>query len=743
MEKRRPFLVIALFYIFTWNYAAARSPFQLDPIRLSQRGEVQRFTRSLYSLDLIISDRDTAFFLQRPHGLSICSIDSVSSHEMTITFQIDSNFVDFQSYSFAVLDAAQQQKAQAAIDVRYADLPRINSISISSGRGSRADTLTLSTGKTTFAAMQLRGDGLFKTSEIVFDDPFIRVIDDPAWRIDNPPYELQVGLEIDGSGIELGHKSFRLKSKYAAEVFSTIFLCAAEPPVLLSPVRGFVADGQQQNFTVQGTGFAKGIRADIVPDDGFAHAVHVSAFEAKISLMIPLLEQSKSYRLVLTNPDGQADTSAYFSVRTTPLSSATAKAIEQKSIFRGKRAHILFTVDTRDGRQLNRQQSYEVNIEGDRFPVLRVISDSTCEAIIKLADSESATSLGQHLFTINEVDRAPQWRGLLKSRPAPKINYLSPFRIIHPTDSLALVIKGKNLQDALVLIDDPEVSFTIIENRGDLLRLLAVSGRHVTFGSYPLEIRIDDVAFSFENYRLEIKPWLDFRRYITFHVTRLGELADSTTFRGAAVQHAMQAQDVISVRINTRKIDEEYGLQKVHISAVLTDSANSIRAEAYDARMISAGNGTDIVTWRLRVRERIRAGDRFEITLKNPGDHNKITEFFVVEPHWSEAFHGSTSFILFKIPFGPSNEKTEILNSIGLGISYQPFIKKDFLEFDASFLVGNAKGEKSDLGIEVSFGLSAIFWRHLQVGLGANLTGSAFSKQFLFVGTRFKIPIPF
>ena len=143
------------------------------------------------------------------------------------------------------------------------------------------------------------------------------------------------------------------------------------------------------------------------------------------------------------------------------------------------------------------------------------------------------------------------------------------------------------------------------------------------------------------------------------------------------------------------------------------------------------------------MRERIRSGDRIEITLRNPGNHNKITEFFIVEPHWSEAFHGSTSFILFKIPFGGAEEKTEILNSIGLGISYQPFIKKNFLEFDASFLVGNAKTQNSNIGVEVSFGLSAIFWQHLQVGLGTNLTGTAFSKQFLFVGTRFKIPIPF
>jgi hypothetical protein len=276
-----------------------------------------------------------------------------------------------------------------------------------------------------------------------------------------------------------------------------------------------------------------------------------------------------------------------------------------------------------------------------------------------------------------------------------------------------------------------------------MIRLVAISGRHVAYGSYPLELRIQDVPFQFENYMLDIKPWMDFSDYISFHVTSVGELSDTTTFRGPVVQHPMQAQDAITVKIDTRKIREDFGEQKVHISGVLADSSNSIRAEAYDARLISVGPGSDVITWRLRVREKIRSGDRIEITLRNPGNLNKITEFFSVEPHWSEAFHGSTSFILFKIPFGSENEKTEILNSIGLGISYQPFIKKDFLELDASFIVGNAKTENNNIGVQVSFGLSGIFWQHLQVGLGTNLTGAAFSKQFLFVGTRFKIPIPF
>jgi hypothetical protein len=681
--------------------------------------------------------------LRKPLGLSIIAVDSVSHHELAITFQLDSTFVNFQSYAFALLDGERHQKGRAAVDIWYNNIPQIETISIRSGSGSSNDTLRLASGKKTFANLKISGIGFFETSEVLFDDPLVKVINDPGWRTDNPPYELQVGLEIDDANIELGAKTFRIKNEFSMEVFGTIYLYGSQPPRIISAIRGFVADGQQKDFEIQGTGFSKGIHASIFPADGYVHSSFVSANKLQISLTLPSLEQSKSYRIVVTNPDGQADTSAYFSARTTPLSAARAEPIEQKSIFRSKKVHTMFTVDTRDGWRLNRQRSYEVNIEGDRFPIIRVVNDSTCEAIIKLNDEELNSALNQHLFTINEVDRAARWRGMLKSRPAPKVYYVSPVRIIHPNDSLSLVIKGKHLDGASVLIEEPEVTFHVVENRGDMLRLLVVSGQHVSFGTYPIELRIEDVPFLFENYTIDLQPWQDFNEFITFHITSVGDVPDTSTFKGPTHQHGMKEADAITVKIDTRKIRQEFGFQKVHISGILTDSSNSIRAEAFDARMITAENGTDIITWRWRVRERIRSGDRIEITIKNPGNQNKITEFFIVEPHWSEAFHGSTSFVLFKIPFGSNDKKTEILNTVGLGISYQPFIKKDFLEVDASFLVGNAKAANDEIGVEVSFGLSAIFWQHVQVGIGTNLTGNALSRQFLFVGTRFKIPIPF
>ncbi|RPH93361.1 MAG: hypothetical protein EHM72_16405 [Calditrichaeota bacterium] len=305
------------------------------------------------------------------------------------------------------------------------------------------------------------------------------------------------------------------------------------------------------------------------------------------------------------------------------------------------------------------------------------------------------------------------------------------------------MIKGKNLQNAVVLVEDPELTFTILENRNDLIRLVAVAGPHTVMGQYSLEIRIQEVSFQFKEYSITVQPWQPFREFIAFNVTSCGDLPPEECFTGSGKHHAIETHDAITVRLSPDKIGPEFGRQKVYIHGMLTDSSNTIRAEAFDSRMITVEPGEGVITWRWRVRDRIRAGDRIEISLRNPGNQNRITEYFVVVPHWSEAFHGSTSFVLFKLPIGSSAQKTQILNSIGLGISYQPFLKKRFFECDASFIVGNAKTEQNDMMVEVNFGLSAIFWQYLQVGVGSNLTGTAFSRAFMFVGTRFKLPISF
>ena len=730
------FTAVLLAVISLLNHAQSQS-LQLPSIGIAGADSSRIFTRSLYSVEHFFAQSDTVLFVRKSPGLTIVRVDSISRHELEMDFRTEAGFDDFGSHTIAVFDSSMRPKLSAVIDVTSMEAPSIAQVLFIENGKFCADTLVISSNRRAVYGLCLRGRGLLRSSILQFDDPAVTATVD-ARRLKT--CELQFNLQIDLANVELGLKSFRISGDYAPDAYAAAFFKAENPPRIISTVNSFTADGRQQVIELQGKGFMRGLEVELEPNDGIVTGRLIAEDKLDVRLTLPMLEQSKSYRLIVRNKDGQADTSAAFIARAVPLSSARVVPLDHQTVFSGRKERLLITVDTREGRHLSRSHSYEVLLDGDPFPMTRVINDSTGEAEVWIK-SDGNPLPNQHLFTVNQTDKPPQWRGTFSSRRPPTIDYISQNRVLHPADSLGLVIKGKNLKNASVIIEEPEVSFRVIENRNDLIRLTAIAGSTVMLGTYPLELRIDDVSFVFDNLAIDIKPWQPFSEFITFHLSSSGELPPEQCCRGLESQHLIKAQDIITVRINTRQIRQELGIQKIVITGVLTDSSGTIRAEAFDSRMISVAAGDDETTWRWRVRERIRSGDRIEISLRNPGNHNKMTEYFIVTPHWSEAFHGSTSFVLFRLPFGNTNEKTQILNSIGLGISYQPFMKQSFLEFDASFIVGNTKAEKSDIAVEVSFGLSAIFWQHLQIGVGSNLTGAAFSKGFMFVGTRFKLPI--
>jgi hypothetical protein len=128
--------------------------------------------------------------------------------------------------------------------------------------------------------------------------------------------------------------------------------------------------------------------------------------------------------------------------------------------------------------------------------------------------------------------------------------------------------------------------------------------------------------------------------------------------------------------------------------------------------------------------------------ISNPGNQNHASELFFVDRRWYEAFSGSSSITLLKIPFNSENEQTEILKNIAFGVNWVPWVSRRYISFDGAFLVGNPATTDSTVNIEVGFGLSAVLWNHLQIGVGTNLTGGAFDQVYLFLGTRFKLPLP-
>lgn len=741
IEKR--FLFIALLFLLAAQLLFAQiGQVTLNPLAVTNIAVSSVFERSIYSLDASFSDADTILFIKKQNRLRISRIDSVGLHELSCSFVVDSGFFNFGRYEMIVLSTQGQKKLSLALDIRYARVPAVSEIVIQQLGKTRKDTVQLSGSSKTIASLLLKGSGLFRESSIEFEEAKIKVLSDPSWRMDFAPDSLRLGIEIDGKDIEIGTKRFRIKNNYSMEGFGSIFLTSSRPPMIISDIPSFVADGTEKKVQILGEGFYNGLQVLLHPQAGLVKARFVSSSQADAYLNVPITETSKSYRLVVINPDGRADTSGYFTIRAKPLSLSRIRSVEGGCIFVGKKARVIIGVDTQYDLRLSKRKTYEVSIENEKFPVTQVIDDSTCEAMIKIPDDASQSILNQHTFLINEIDLPPKWKGTLTCKPAPMLTYLSTNRILHPVDTLNLVIKGKNLTNAVLALDDPAVSFRILENRGDLIRAMAIGGVDVSPGTYPLEVRLEGVPFRFDEYSITVQPWQPFCEYVSIDIPRIGSLPPERLWSGNGSAYAIETDAGITVRIHTDKVRPELGDQKVEISGVLMDSSSTIRAEAFDRRMMTLTNGSDVIIWQWRVRERARSGDRIEITLKNPSGQNKVSEQFFIKRHWSEAFHGSTSFILFKIPFGGGNATTEIFRSVGIGMTYQPWYNKKFIAFDLSFLVGNITSSSENLSIDVGAGLSVILWSYLQIGAGANFSGNTSQKGFAFVGTRFKIPSP-
>ncbi len=716
---------------------AADSP-SMDPVRVSSLEDTLVFERTLYSLSTRFSSSDTLLLNRLVPRLSVQRIDSVGPHRMVCWLMILPGFVDFGQFSAVVLDSRSRVKCKTQLPIHYAGEPRIDRVTFSPSRQhSGTDTLTLESSGRTITRMTIEGHGLFASTTVSFDDPAIQVLDSPSWRSCNPPNHLTIGLEIDTEHVQSGSVRYRLQSPYAQSAFSTLVLRRPGPPRVFNSFQDVIADGSQHRFILEGDSFDPAMTVSLLPSNGFARVRVSSLSQATVSFELPVLEKSRFYRFVLTNPDGQSDTTRTFFARAVPSSNARVRFIEDGTLFIDTPTRVAFRVEVRGSRKLYPHRNYFLDVADKQFDV-SVINDSTFESVLRIPFDSDRPVTNQFVFSVHQRGRPPQWRGVLNAESPPRVDYVSPNRVIHPGDTLRIVLKGQDLEDISTYIDDPAVQFSVLENRGDFVRLQAIAEKQVSPGSYPLYLRSRNVSFRFSKYQIMIRPWQPFSDYIDIRLSdRTQPLADSLWHSSAAVP--IQRNDLITIHIHPHRIRPELGHQKVKVSGVLMDSSNTIRAEAYNQKLFEVTPGTGTLTWKWRVRERIKSGDRIEIILENTQRQNRSSRTFFVRPHWSEAFRGSTSFVLFKLPLGEGN--TELLKSIGIGISYRPPNGKQFIEYDASFLLGNVSSNNENLQVQVGFGISAIFWKHLQLGVGTDLTGSAFQSAFFFAGTRFNVPI--
>ncbi|MBN2090770.1 hypothetical protein JW964_14250, partial [candidate division KSB1 bacterium] len=605
------------------------------------------------------------------------------------------------------------------------------------------DTLQLQAYSNTSADLMLKGEGFFPGTEIQFDDPNIQVLNDPQHRLIFPPDSMLVGLMVDvRKPPAIGLQKFRIKNPFTLEGEGRLLVRSAFSPKITGTINNYIPDGAETLLEVNGINFVPGSQVSTIPESQIFRTRFISTQKIELYLTLPIQQENTAYRIQVVNPDGQSAVSNYFFAMAKPLAPARAISATKRELFCGREELIEIVVRQRRLERLNPKNSYEINFGADRFPIERIKDDSTLVGRVIIPNCGSDTPLNYHNFTVKEVGQPAQWKGTLVAKAAPVVSYMTPNRIIHPMDTLQVMLKGAQLSGVKVTFDEPDVAVEMLEAADDRLRFKIIAGREISYQKFSLVLEKGNVKFEFPAYQIQVQEWEPFNRFIALETPVLGKISPQLLWSGKEQVIKIKSGDFILVKFYGRDIRSEAGIQKIHVTGFLLDSVNTIRAEAIENSVIKIGPGNEIITWRFRVRQQVRSGDRIEIVISNPGNQKRSSEYFYVERKWHEAFRGSTSIALLKIPMSSNQKKTEILNNIAFGINWIPWVNRKFISFDGSFLIGNPATTDSTVNLEIGLGFSAIILNHIQIGIGTNLTGDSFSDGFIFLGTRFKLPFP-
>ncbi|MBN1350600.1 hypothetical protein JXJ21_14380 [candidate division KSB1 bacterium] len=736
--------IAILYYAIPSIICAQQDSFiPVKPIRLSENFQNSSFISTIYSIDAEFTAEDTILFSEKEEYLQIDAVDFVDIHELNFTLKVLNGFGALGPRELYVVDRAGTKKAKARLQIQYQPKPEISRIKTIIGNKICQDTLQLEPFGATSAELILSGKGFFAETQIRFDDPAIEVYNDNQHRSIYAPDSLSVRVLInENKQPEIGSQRFTVQNPFAKESEARIILRSAAPPKITTPLPNFVAEGNEQLFEIKGMRFSKYCEVKTLPAEESYRSEFISPEELKFYLTLPILQENKGYRVVVTNPDGQADTSSTFFAMAKPLAPATAISASNKELFAGGETRIEVVVRMKKYERLSSKTGYEVSFGKSRFPVERIKNDSTMIALVELPPPQSDLPESFFNFTVNPVGLPSRWKGSLKAKSPPKITFMTPNRILHPMDTLHVMIKGNSLDRCEVVLEDPELVAQVLEASEDRMRFSIIAGRNISLTTHSLVLKKGNVLFNFDNYQFDVRNWEDFNKFVALESRAFGTVAPERLWSGTDRMLKIKSGDHIFLKFYGRKIASELGIQKIMVTGVVLDSTNAVRAVAADKKIISLGNSNQIITWNFRVRQGIRSGDRVEITISNPGNQNRVSELFYVERHWFEAFRGASTIALVKIPIGGGNSNTELLKNIGFGINWQPWAHRKFLSFDGVFIVGNPATTDSTVNIEVGFGVSAVLWNYIQIGLGTNFTGDAFANNFIFLGTRFKLPLP-
>ncbi|MCK5737813.1 hypothetical protein KAH55_01475, partial [bacterium] len=512
----------------------------------------------------------------------------------------------------------------------------------------------------------------------------------------------------------------------------------SRPPQITNTLGFLEPDGREIVLELRGVNFSKFADVRTEPACPNCRATVISTEKINLFLTLPVLQENKNYQILINNPDGQQAVKG-FTALAKRLDSAHAVSATKRALFSGQEALIAVALTLKRYERLNPNAGYELIMGGGAFRASQTRNDSTLIFQVRIPQAPLDTENTMHPFSVRVAGKAARWGGMLAAVTAPKVTGISENMIIHPTDTLQVILKGAYLENVVASFEDPELSIQVLESAGDRLRFNVIAGPDVALGTFPLVLNKDKVKFRLDEMPIHVRAWEQFDKFIGIETSAIGRIGGERLWTGHSTTIKIKSDDSILIRFYGPQINPELGIQKVRVRAVLLDSSNAMQPQVLTDQLIRVNPGKNTPGYSLPLRGRLSSGDWIELQVMNPGNMNRTMQLFFVERQWHEAFRGAISYSLIQVPFD-SDKESRFLGSLGFGINYIPWVNRPFISFDWDFMIGNPVSTAESVNVDVGMGVSVILWNYLQLGIGTNFSGSPFSEPFIYLGSRLALP---
>ncbi len=610
-------------------------------------------------------------------------------------------------------------KAMGFIEFR-APRPEIHSVHILS-KNTLQDTLQLFKDSNTSVDIVVKGQGFYKDSRIIFDDPAITVTSSPT-SSNSDITQLIAHLEIDKNRPpEIGPQKFRISHPFAMTNFDGVLnIKSAERPFIINfNPDELRADGSVQSITIKGMNFSRNARVVLPQLTGAntAPMIFKDRTELQFHVRVPITRNNVNYQVIVTNPDGQSTRGTILASRRFAIASPAIKNRAQRLYF-GKPTtmeFIIFPEKDAQRRKFSRGSKYEVKIGSSSFPA-EYVNQVTLRALIDLPTGQTLSSDTENLklsFSVGEKSKVAEWTGEVDAYFPPTIKN-PPKLILHPGERLTIILNGNQLAKASLITDENIVISEIKSTQNQLVASIT-AGNAIMDGNY--EIMLSKDGLSFETIPIRVKQWVNFDNYIRWGKGRFPRLRKLTY-----AEQEIYSRGVFQLELDGSKIAEAEGKQIVSIEARL-DSLNSV---PFFTRSDTIVPGKPAEYLPISLSGQIQPGNVLRLSISNINHQNEYSLRLKTVSKWHERVEAATGVTAMRIPMNGDN--VQLLGDIALGLNYRFDDRLTWAKMNVSAYIMNPNTDDG-FNADIGAGVSMVLWNHMILGLGKQFTANSYNHS--------------